>query len=136
MPPPQGLPPCGVGDLPKHARMPHPGPSPRPWTQVERKREAAAVSDAARLKKLAEKAASASRDAARLAVLPAEMFTPQHDALFDREESFEGFGDDGLPSLDVQGEPLSKSARKKLAKQRDKHAKQHEAARIKAGGAD
>jgi len=104
--------------------------------EVERKREAAAVSDAARLKKLAEKAASASRDAARAAVLPAEMFTPQHDALFDREESFGGFSDDGLPSLDAQGEPLSKSARKKLAKQRDKHAKQHEAARIKAGGAD
>ncbi len=105
---------------------------------MERKREAAAVSDAARLKKLAEKVASASRDAARAAVLPAEMFAPRHDELFGREESFGGLGDDGLPALDATGEALSKSARKKLAKQQDKHAKLHEAAlaRGKAAGGD
>ena len=33
------------------------------------------------------------------------------------EESFGGLGEDGLPALDAAGEPLSKSARKKLAKQ-------------------
>ena len=66
------------------------------------------------------------------------MFAPQHDELFGREESFGGLGDDGLPALDATGEALSKSARKKLAKQQDKHAKLHEAAlaRGKAAGGD
>ena len=54
--------------------------------------------------------------------------TQEHDALFERESSLGGLDDDGLPTLDAQGEPLSKSARKKLVKQRDKHANAHAAA--------
>ena len=53
----------------------------------------------------------------------AEMFQPQHDAAFERSESFGGFDDDGLPTVDGSGEPLSKSSRKKLIKQQAKQAK-------------
>ena len=66
--------------------------------------------------------------AARAAVPPSEMFLPQHDAIFGREGSFADFGEGGLPRTGADGQPLSKSARKKLAKQAEKHAKQHAAA--------
>ena len=54
--------------------------------EAERNRAQAAASEAARQKKLAEKAASAARDAARAAVPPNQMFAPEHDELFGREE--------------------------------------------------
>jgi len=96
--------------------------------EAERAREMAQRSEEMRQAKLAEKAARAQLDAQRNAVPPAQMFLPEHDALFERESSLGGLDDDGLPTLDAQGEPLSKSARKKLVKQRDKHANAHAAA--------
>ena len=53
---------------------------------------------------------------------------PAHDAAFERDASFGAFDEDGLPQADAAGESLSKSARKKLLKARDKHAKLHAAA--------
>ena len=78
--------------------------------------------------KLAEKARRADADRARAAVAPGAMFLPEHDTVFEREASYGGIDDGGLPTLDASGEPLSKSARKKLGKQRDKQAKAFEAA--------
>ena len=39
-----------------------------------------------------------------------------------------GLDDTGLPTLDAAGERLSKSARKRLGKQLEKHTKMHSAA--------
>ena len=39
-----------------------------------------------------------------------------------------GLDDAGLPTLDAAGERLSKSARKRLGRQLEKHAKMHAAA--------
>lgn len=77
--------------------------------------------------KKAEEAAKAA-EAARALVNPAEMFLPANDGAFERSESYGSFDDTGLPLTDAQGEDLSKSARKKLQKQMDKHAKAHDAA--------
>jgi hypothetical protein len=57
------------------------------------------------------------------------MFLPQHDALFGRDASYSAWDADGVPETDGGGEALSKSQRKKLVKARDKHAKQHDAAK-------
>lgn len=55
------------------------------------------------------------------------MFLPEHDAIFERSESFGNFDEDGLPTTDSAGEPLSKSTQKKLRKVLEKHAKVHAA---------
>ena len=58
---------------------------------------------------------------------PVAMFSTEHDALFERDSPTYGELDaDGLPVETANGEPLSKSQRKKLAKQMAKQAKAHE----------
>ena len=66
-------------------------------------------------------------EAARAAVPPSQMFAAEHDALFGREQGQYGALDaDGVPTADGAGEPLSKSAIKKLKKMLDKQKKLHE----------
>ena len=66
--------------------------------------------------------------AARALIPPAEMFLAVHDAAFERTASYGTFDESGMPLTDADGEPLSKSARKKLGKARDKQAKAYDAA--------
>jgi len=96
--------------------------------EAARKAEAAKAAAEAKAAKAAKKEAEAAATAARAAVPPAELFDPKHDELFEREVSYGALDDDGLPTEDAAGEPLSKSARKKLAKVLAKHAKMHAAA--------
>jgi len=91
--------------------------------EAARKRESAAKAEAERLAKEEKRRADALRDADRAAVEPKRMFEPQFDALFDRETSFGEFDETGLPIATADGEPLSKSATKKLIKMRQKHEK-------------
>ena len=100
--------------------------------ELERKQQAAEKAAAEKAAKAAARAAEAARAAARALVPPAQMFLPEHDALFERDAPFGGLDADGVPEHDAAGEPLSKSARKKLIKARDKHAKLHAAAAQKA----
>lgn len=95
--------------------------------EVERKRQAAAEIAAEKELKAAARAAAAAAEAARAQVPPGEIFLPQHDQAFDRGESYSEFDEDGLPIADASGEPLSKSTRKKLRKQMEKHAKSYAA---------
>ena len=93
--------------------------------EQERKVAAAAKAAEAKLAKQATRQAVAAREAARAAVPPEEMFAPEHDALFEREASYKALDEEGLPLENASGEPLSKSQRKKLVKQREKQAKVH-----------
>ena len=64
-----------------------------------------------------------ARAAEQAAVRSADMFRPEHDALFQRETGFCSFDPEGLPLAHENGEPVSKSMRKKLIKLRDRHAR-------------
>ena len=95
---------------------------------MARKAELAATAAAEKEAKAAARAATAVKDAARAAVPAAVMFSPEHDALFERDSpSYGQLDPDGLPMEMADGEPLSKSQRKKLVKQMGKQAKVHEA---------
>jgi cysteinyl-tRNA synthetase len=98
--------------------------------EVARRAEAAAAADAVRAAKAAARQAAAEEDAARAAVPPEDMFKPEHDALFGRPAGAFGpeLDEGGVPVSDGGGEALSKNARKKLLKQREKQAKAHVAA--------
>ena len=95
--------------------------------EAARKAEAAAKAAAEKEAKAAARAAAAAAEAARAAVPPVAMFGAEHDGLFEREAPFGAWDVDGVPTESAEGEPLSKSQRKKLLKQRDKQAKAHEA---------
>ena len=91
-----------------------------------KKREAAAKAAAEKEGK-AKAAAEAKAGGRRAAVPPSQMFAAEHDALFGREQGQYGALDaDGVPTADGAGEPLSKSAIKKLKKMLDKQKKLHE----------
>lgn len=96
--------------------------------EAARRAEAAQEAAAAKEAKAAAKAARAAKEAAQLAVPPSEYFAAEYDELFEREASYGGLDEGGLPTLDAEGEPLSKSQRKKLSKVLDKHAKRYTAA--------
>ena len=96
--------------------------------EAERKAEAAGKAAAEKAAKKAAREAEAAKEAERAAIPPSAMFAPKYDALFDRPSPAYGALDaDGLPTETADGEPLSKSQRKKLVKQMDKHAKAHAA---------
>lgn len=59
---------------------------------------------------------------------PQEMFLPQTDL-------YSAFDDAGVPTANKAGEPLSKSAIKKLKKEWDKQKKLYEKAQAEAGKA-
>ncbi len=101
----------------------------RVQAEVARRADAAREAEAARAERARVAAETKAREAACAAVAPSEMFLPEHDALFGREEGYASRDDAGLPTEDAHGAPLSKSARKKLAKQQQRHAKLHDAAR-------
>ena len=99
--------------------------------EAARRAEAAAEAAAAKGAKAAAKAANAAKEAAQLAVPPTEYFAAVHDALFEREAGYGELDEAGIPTLDADGEPLSKSQRKKLGKVLEKHKKKYEAAQAK-----
>ena len=63
-----------------------------------------------------EQARQLAEKMAKMQIAPAELFRSQTD-------KYKLFDDDGIPTQDINGEPLSKSARKKLIKEMDKHKK-------------
>lgn len=69
-----------------------------------------------------EQARQAAEKEARKNVPPEEMFRSQTDL-------YSAFDDSGVPTADKNGEPLSKSAVKKLKKEWDKQKKLFEKAR-------
>ena len=92
-----------------------------------KKREAAAKAAAEKEGKAKAAAEAKAAEAARAAVPPSQMFAAEHDALFGREQGQYGALDaDGVPIADGAGEPLSKSAIKKLKKMLEKQKKLHE----------
>ena len=97
--------------------------------EAARKAEAAEKAAAEKAAKAAKREAEAAMVAARALVPPLEMFKPEHDELFERSESYGELDAEGLPVSDAAGEALSKSAKKKLKKVMDKHAKAFEAAK-------
>jgi cysteinyl-tRNA synthetase len=92
---------------------------------AELKAEAEAARVAAEKRSAARAAAQAKEAAvaAMRAVPAARMFAPEMDSLFGRTEPFSAWDAEGLPTHGADGEPLSKSARKKAEKA---HAKQKE----------
>lgn len=96
--------------------------------EAARRAEAVKEAEAAKQAKAAAKAANAAKDEARKQVPPAEYFSAAYDELFEREVSYGACDEAGVPMEDASGEPLSKSARKKLIKVLDKHKKLHAAA--------
>ena len=63
-----------------------------------------------------EQARQLAEKMAKMQIAPAELFRSQTD-------KYKLFDDDGIPTQDINGEHLSKSARKKLIKEMDKHKK-------------
>ena len=63
--------------------------------ETERRREAAHQAEAERELKMKEQEQMAELQRARAGVPPSSMFLPEHDALFEREESFANFDADG-----------------------------------------
>lgn len=96
--------------------------------EAARKAEQAAELAAEKDAKAAAKEAAKAKEAALAMIPPAAMFAAEHDAAFEREgPSYTKLDDNGLPTETDDGEPVSKSMRKKLTKQQTKHAKLHAA---------
>mmetsp|Transcript_82660 Transcript_82660/g.233652 ORF Transcript_82660/g.233652 Transcript_82660/m.233652 type:complete len:538 (-) Transcript_82660:49-1662(-) len=88
--------------------------------EIEEKKAAEAEAKAAKKGKEIEKARKKVADAEAAMVPPTELLKATKGA------DYKAFGDDGLPTQDAKGEPVAKSALKKLKKEVDTHKKKHD----------
>jgi len=70
-----------------------------------------------------EQAAQAAAKEAKKKIRPNDMFKPEHNAIFGREETYTKFDNDGVPTHDADGKELPKSGVKKLKKDWEKQKK-------------
>lgn len=96
--------------------------------EIEEKKRAQAAEAAQRLSKEIAKAEQKLASATAAAVPPADLLRQTKAA------EFATFGDDGLPTQTLDGNPVSNSALKKLKKMVDKHQKEHDKLLKESGG--
>eukprot|EP00622_Pseudochattonella_farcimen_P001130 FR735748.1.p1 GENE.FR735748.1~~FR735748.1.p1 ORF type:complete len:166 (+),score=31.98 FR735748.1:1-498(+) len=88
--------------------------------EIEERRAAEAAKKAAKQAKEAEKARKKLADAESAAIPPLEFFKTT------QPNDFKEIGADGLSTQDAAGQPMTKSALKKLKKTLDKQTKEHQ----------